>query len=268
MAQHDYIISNQTFPSYRNDHNNSLSAIVSNNSGTSTPSTTYAYQWWYDQTNNILKIRNADNDAWINFATFDQTNDRFSLAVHDITATGSGLIPSGTIMLFQQTTAPVGWTKLTTQNNKALRVVSGTAGTGGSASFTAAFNSNQTVSGTTGSSSVTITGSVGSHTLTVSEIPSHSHFTAKETSVTTNGVFGAVTNPTMAKGGAGGMGSSDYHIQYTTGNPDVGSTNSIGGSSGHTHNVGSLSGSAHTHGFSTTFNQDVQYVDIILAQKS
>lgn len=75
MAQHDYTIANQTFPSYRTDHNNSLSAIVSNNSGSSAPSTTYAYQWWYDTSTNILKIRNADNDAWINIGTFNQTTD-------------------------------------------------------------------------------------------------------------------------------------------------------------------------------------------------
>jgi len=75
MAQHDYTIDNQTFPSYRTDHNNSLSAIVSNNPGSSAPSTTYAYQWWYDTSTNILKIRNADNDAWINIGTFNQTND-------------------------------------------------------------------------------------------------------------------------------------------------------------------------------------------------
>ena len=75
MAQHDYTIDNQTFPSYRTDHNNSLSAIVSNNSGATQPSTTYAYQWWYDTSTNILKLRNADNDAWINIGTFNQTTD-------------------------------------------------------------------------------------------------------------------------------------------------------------------------------------------------
>ena len=79
MAQHDYTIDNQTFPSYRTDHNNSLSAIVSNNSGATEPSTTYAYQWWYDTSSNILKLRNADNDAWINIGTFDQTNDTVTL---------------------------------------------------------------------------------------------------------------------------------------------------------------------------------------------
>ena len=80
MAQHDYIINNQTFPSYRTDHNNSLSAIASNNAGSSEPTTTYAYQWWYDTSSNILKLRNADNDAWITIGTFNQTNDTVVLA--------------------------------------------------------------------------------------------------------------------------------------------------------------------------------------------
>jgi len=80
MAQHDYTIANQSFPNYRTDHNNSLSAIVSNNSGATEPTTTYAYQWWYDTTNDILKMRNADNDAWITMFTFNQTTDTYSLA--------------------------------------------------------------------------------------------------------------------------------------------------------------------------------------------
>jgi dipeptidyl aminopeptidase/acylaminoacyl peptidase len=79
MANHDYIISNQTFPSFRTDLNNSLSAIATNNSSASEPSTTYAYQWWYDTSNDQLKIRNKDNDAWITVATFNQTTDTITL---------------------------------------------------------------------------------------------------------------------------------------------------------------------------------------------
>ena len=95
MAQHDYIISNQTFPSYRSDHNSSLSAIVSNNSGATEPSTTYAYQWWYDTTNNILKMRNADNDAWITIGTFNQSTDSVVLA-GTITIDGTAVSLGGT----------------------------------------------------------------------------------------------------------------------------------------------------------------------------
>ena len=95
------------------------------------------------------------------------------------------------------------------------------------------------------SGSVSVT--VNNHTLTTSQIPSHTHFIMKETSVTTNGVFGAVTNPTAAKGNNGGMGSSDYHTQFTTGNPDVGSTNAIGGGQGHSHTAsGSFGGAQDT----------------------
>lgn len=69
-----------------------------------------------------------------------------------IRATGS--FPSGTRMLFQQTAAPPGWTKLTDHDNKALRVVSGTAGSGGTGAFTGIFSA---------------------RTLTVANLPSHSH---------------------------------------------------------------------------------------------
>ncbi len=72
-------------------------------------------------------------------------------------------IPSGTAMLFKQTSAPTGWTKVTTDDNAALRVVSGTAGTGGTVNFTTAFAS-QAVSGT-----------VGNTTITVSTMASHNH---------------------------------------------------------------------------------------------
>ena len=73
--QHDYDIENQTFPLTRQDINNALQAIAHNNSGASEPSTKFPYQYWYDVTNNILKIRNADNDAWISLFTFNQTTD-------------------------------------------------------------------------------------------------------------------------------------------------------------------------------------------------
>jgi len=65
MAQHDYDIANQSGANFRADLNNALDAIVSNNSGSSEPSTTFAYEWWVDTTNDLLKIRNSANNAWI-----------------------------------------------------------------------------------------------------------------------------------------------------------------------------------------------------------
>ena len=80
MSQNDYTIANQGFPGFRTDLNQALQAIATNNSGTSAPSTTFANMWWYDSANNILYIRNEDNDAWIKFAELDQTNDKFVLS--------------------------------------------------------------------------------------------------------------------------------------------------------------------------------------------
>lgn len=68
-------IANQGFPAFRADLNSALVALVSNNSGTSAPTTTFADQWWYDTTNSILKKRNKDNDAWISVLTFNETTD-------------------------------------------------------------------------------------------------------------------------------------------------------------------------------------------------
>ena len=74
MAQHDYIISNQSGAAFRADLNNGLAAIVSQNSGAAQPSTTYAYQWWADTTTGLLKIRNAANSAWITVGTLADAN--------------------------------------------------------------------------------------------------------------------------------------------------------------------------------------------------
>jgi hypothetical protein len=74
MAQHDYIIANQSGAGFRSDLNNGLAAIVSQNSGAAQPSTTYAYQWWADTTTGLLKIRNAANNAWITIGTLASAN--------------------------------------------------------------------------------------------------------------------------------------------------------------------------------------------------
>lgn len=75
MSQHDLIIANQGFPAFRSDLNDGLQALGSLQSGASAPSTTYANMLWYDTANNILKIRNEDNDAWISLLTLNQTSD-------------------------------------------------------------------------------------------------------------------------------------------------------------------------------------------------
>jgi hypothetical protein len=69
MATHDYDIANADGATVRQDINNVLDAIVSNNSNATSPATTYAYQWWADTTSGKLKIRNAANNAWIEVGT-------------------------------------------------------------------------------------------------------------------------------------------------------------------------------------------------------
>ena len=73
MATHDYIISNGTGAAVRADLNNALAAIVSNNSNSSEPATKYAYQWWADTSNAVMKIRNSANDGWIELFQLDGT---------------------------------------------------------------------------------------------------------------------------------------------------------------------------------------------------
>ncbi|HEA30215.1 hypothetical protein LCGC14_2586480 [marine sediment metagenome] len=66
MAQHDYVISNSDGLTVRNDINDALAAIQSNNDGTTAPTATTANMFWADTTANQLKIRNLADSAWNN----------------------------------------------------------------------------------------------------------------------------------------------------------------------------------------------------------
>ena len=89
MAQHDMNIANQGFPATRADLNNALQAIATNNSGTSAPSTTFANQWFYNETSNKLFIRNEANNAFIEVATLDQTNNEWQITTGVVQAKDS-----------------------------------------------------------------------------------------------------------------------------------------------------------------------------------
>jgi len=82
-------IANQGFPATRADLNNALQAIATNNSGTSAPSTTFANQWFYNETSNKLFIRNEANNAFIEVATLDQTNNEWQITTGVIQAKDS-----------------------------------------------------------------------------------------------------------------------------------------------------------------------------------
>jgi hypothetical protein len=66
MAEHDYVIANQTGAPTRTDVNNALAAVVTTNSKATAPSTTYAWMHWADTTAAMEKVRNAANSAWLN----------------------------------------------------------------------------------------------------------------------------------------------------------------------------------------------------------
>ncbi len=74
MAQHDYDIGNQNGANFRSDLNNVLDAIQTTNSGSSEPTTKVAYMLWADTTNNLLKVRNGANNAWISLGSINSTN--------------------------------------------------------------------------------------------------------------------------------------------------------------------------------------------------
>lgn len=149
---------------------------------------------------------------------------------------------SGTRMLFQQTAAPTGWTKDTTQNDKALRVVSGAVGSGGSLAFTSAFSS-RAFSGSTDTQAQG--GSISGTALTIAQMPAHTH--------STGFLQNANTATTGSSNRLGQAGTSVYI-----------DTESVGGGATHTH---TFTGSGHAHGVSGTLDMAVTYVDVIIASK-
>jgi len=144
--------------------------------------------------------------------------------------------PSGTTMAFFQAAAPTGWTQNVSFNDSVLRVVSGT---GGGAK-------------TSGSGLSTFTsGTTGGHSITQAELPNcafpvsdpgHAHQTP------------GIPNPNVGAGGGGTSLGQFTATQTLASNPN---TTGIGVSSGG-------SGTAHSH----SVNISVNYVDMILAQKS
>lgn len=146
--------------------------------------------------------------------------------------------PSGTRMVFQQTSAPTGWTKDATHNDKALRLVSGTASSGGTVAFSTVFSK-------TGTDATTIS---------TSTMPAHNHG-----GTTASGGVDH-THPFTAgfPTGAGGLGSSGNFCSTSGANTGVASAFS------HAHGVNSQgSGLGHSHAMDIR----VKYVDAIIAEK-
>ena len=119
------------------------------------------------------------------------------------------VIPTGSVMLFYQSAAPTGWTKITTQNNKALRVVSGSGGgTGGSNNFTSAFDSSRPV-----------------------PLLQHNH-TANSANQSSNHSHSANASSSSGGNGAHGHSFSDNHSHNVSGNSNNNGNHTHGTPSG------------------------------------
>ena len=69
----DFVVDNGTGAAVRADLNKILDSILTNNSGSSVPSYAKAYTLWADTGNNVMKIRNAANDGFIELFQLDGT---------------------------------------------------------------------------------------------------------------------------------------------------------------------------------------------------
>ncbi len=75
MAQHDYNIANADGATVRSDLNNVLSAIQSNNSGGSDPSSLVAGMFYYDSGDNIFKIVATNGSTITNLFTLSASGN-------------------------------------------------------------------------------------------------------------------------------------------------------------------------------------------------
>ena len=160
--------------------------------------------------------------------------------------------PSGTVMLFYQAAAPLGWTKQTTQNDKALRVVSGS--TGGSAGARlvlvgdGADRDRQSHAGYVG---IPAHNSSGSNTIT--GYPNGN-----------NGYFFPM-NPNSGWGVVQTQNVGGYNVAYPANNTTgVTYTNTIQGSNSITVSASGLGGGAHSH----PLTLGLAYCDVIIASKN
>lgn len=144
--------------------------------------------------------------------------------------------PTGTKMLFRQTAAPLGWTKNTDHDDKALRLVSGTVGSGGTAAFSTVFGKTAT------DGFALLQTHLPDVTLPVTD-PGHTHSQSQTVNNTEGGTGGGVG------GGQNVSGNSTMAIQPAS----TGISVRTGGGN-----------TAHTHAMDIR----VQYADVIEATKA
>lgn len=161
------------------------------------------------------------------------------------------IFDSGTVTFFMQSTAPVGWTKDTTNfNNSALRVVSGTVSSGGSIDVTTAFT-------TTPFSNVPFPiPATGATTLATPNLPIHQHPSGPAR------FWGGFPAPTAPRSVLAAPANPTIRNFMTTG---TGATSGVGS--------GSWGSGSHTHPVTCTVSGSsgdlrVRYADTIRCTKN
>jgi len=89
MSNADYVLGNQSGAAFRAELNTILAAITSNNSSSSEPSAKFAFMWWVDTNNGLLKQRNAANNAWISHGVLATANLGHAVLADAQTFTGA-----------------------------------------------------------------------------------------------------------------------------------------------------------------------------------
>ncbi len=121
MSQHDLNIANQSFPSFRTDLNNALSAIQTTHSGTSLPTGAVAGQIWLDTTSATVPILKyydgADN---ITLATINHTANTVDFADSSVVVTGLSSTATGTVLTLTDTVS-TSTVNLIIDNQKEIR---------------------------------------------------------------------------------------------------------------------------------------------------
>ena len=127
MTQHDFNIANQSFPSFRTDLNNALSAINTSQSGTSRPTGAVAGTIWLDTTSATtptLKYYDGADD--ISLATLDHSANTVNWLDSTVSITGLSTTATGTVLTLtdSDTSSSV---NLILQNQKEIRFSETTA---------------------------------------------------------------------------------------------------------------------------------------------
>jgi hypothetical protein len=242
MSQEDYTVDNASGAAVRADLNATLQAIVSANSGTSEPSTMFAYQIWADTTANKLKIRNGANNAWYEVGALDSANLGLMLAsffpnvnsnvtatdeelnkLDGVTATTAelNLLAGQTALSSVADAYPIGSIYMNASNsaNPASLLGFGTWSSFGAGRVLVSLDSTQSEFNSIGETGGAKT---AAHTLTTAEIPAHNHNWA----------------------------SAEYSGSYDYGTNQLGNNNSYASSSGAAHSMTTSTvggGGSHSH---------------------